>query len=209
MPEIGRNEPCPCGSGRKYKHCCLKFPKPLSPPPVPRSQSNVPEFDGLTPYFMDALIYQPLHAPEVLTFAETVDNDTAPVLVVLKEIIRAIGTGGLKATKTGALPRAFAQAVGPRIRSEREHYWARFEKSIQKESDVGTLEIARTVLEQAGVLRKYKGKFIIGREFRPIIEKHGVGGVYLELFRAAMLRYNWAYMDQIPLFPRIQGFAGF
>jgi len=20
--EIGRNEPCPCGSGRKYKHCC-------------------------------------------------------------------------------------------------------------------------------------------------------------------------------------------
>jgi hypothetical protein len=22
-PKIGRNEPCPCGSGRKYKHCCL------------------------------------------------------------------------------------------------------------------------------------------------------------------------------------------
>ncbi|MCX7702853.1 MAG: preprotein translocase subunit SecA [Planctomycetota bacterium] len=25
--KIGRNEPCPCGSGRKYKHCCGK-PKP-------------------------------------------------------------------------------------------------------------------------------------------------------------------------------------
>ena len=23
-PEPGRNDPCPCGSGRKYKHCCLK-----------------------------------------------------------------------------------------------------------------------------------------------------------------------------------------
>ena len=23
-PKIGRNEPCPCGSGRKYKHCCGK-----------------------------------------------------------------------------------------------------------------------------------------------------------------------------------------
>jgi preprotein translocase subunit SecA len=23
-PEIGRNEPCPCGSGKKYKKCCLK-----------------------------------------------------------------------------------------------------------------------------------------------------------------------------------------
>jgi len=21
--KVGRNEPCPCGSGRKYKHCCL------------------------------------------------------------------------------------------------------------------------------------------------------------------------------------------
>jgi SEC-C motif-containing protein len=21
-PKIGRNEPCPCGSGKKYKHCC-------------------------------------------------------------------------------------------------------------------------------------------------------------------------------------------
>jgi uncharacterized protein YecA (UPF0149 family) len=21
-PKIGRNDPCPCGSGRKYKRCC-------------------------------------------------------------------------------------------------------------------------------------------------------------------------------------------
>ena len=24
MPTPGRNDPCPCGSGRKYKHCCLR-----------------------------------------------------------------------------------------------------------------------------------------------------------------------------------------
>jgi hypothetical protein len=23
-PAVGRNDPCPCGSGKKYKHCCLK-----------------------------------------------------------------------------------------------------------------------------------------------------------------------------------------
>jgi uncharacterized protein YecA (UPF0149 family) len=22
--KIGRNDPCPCGSGKEYKHCCLK-----------------------------------------------------------------------------------------------------------------------------------------------------------------------------------------
>lgn len=23
-PKVGRNEPCPCGSGKKYKNCCGK-----------------------------------------------------------------------------------------------------------------------------------------------------------------------------------------
>ncbi len=23
-PKVGRNEPCPCGSGRKFKKCCGK-----------------------------------------------------------------------------------------------------------------------------------------------------------------------------------------
>ncbi|MEK9984096.1 MAG: SEC-C metal-binding domain-containing protein [Opitutae bacterium] len=22
MPKVGRNEPCPCGSGKKFKKCC-------------------------------------------------------------------------------------------------------------------------------------------------------------------------------------------
>jgi hypothetical protein len=24
MRKIGRNDPCPCGSKKKYKHCCLR-----------------------------------------------------------------------------------------------------------------------------------------------------------------------------------------
>jgi preprotein translocase subunit SecA len=24
MPKVGRNDPCPCGSGKKYKKCCGK-----------------------------------------------------------------------------------------------------------------------------------------------------------------------------------------
>ena len=34
--KINRNEPCPCGSGKKYKHCCYatdsqKRPDPIEP----------------------------------------------------------------------------------------------------------------------------------------------------------------------------------
>ncbi len=32
-PKIGRNDPCPCGSGRKFKKCCLDKPGLLSPSP--------------------------------------------------------------------------------------------------------------------------------------------------------------------------------
>jgi hypothetical protein len=33
-PKVGRNDPCPCGSGKKYKHCCLNLSRglPLSEP---------------------------------------------------------------------------------------------------------------------------------------------------------------------------------
>lgn len=29
-PKIGRNEPCPCGSGKKYKKCCLNKDMPAT-----------------------------------------------------------------------------------------------------------------------------------------------------------------------------------
>jgi hypothetical protein len=32
-PKVGRNQPCPCGSGKKYKKCCLAVAAP-SPSPV-------------------------------------------------------------------------------------------------------------------------------------------------------------------------------
>ena len=43
MPKPGRNDPCPCGSGLKYKKCCLPkdeaaaaAARPPAPPPAPR-----------------------------------------------------------------------------------------------------------------------------------------------------------------------------
>lgn len=30
MAAIGRNDPCPCGSGKKYKQCCLNKAEKMS-----------------------------------------------------------------------------------------------------------------------------------------------------------------------------------
>ena len=35
MPKIGRNQPCPCGSGKKYKHCCWHRDRTARVPTTP------------------------------------------------------------------------------------------------------------------------------------------------------------------------------
>jgi len=54
--KVGRNDPCPCGSGKKYKHCCLRKDQRrrrsrtvTSPPrPVRRSDGMLGAVRGLT-----------------------------------------------------------------------------------------------------------------------------------------------------------------
>ena len=45
--KVGRNEPCPCGSGRKYKKCCLGTdfdPALLDDPPLPPAEAADDDF---------------------------------------------------------------------------------------------------------------------------------------------------------------------
>ena len=39
MPNIGRNQPCPCGSGKKYKRCHGAYTAHESRPHTPDSQA--------------------------------------------------------------------------------------------------------------------------------------------------------------------------
>ena len=38
--DIGRNDPCPCGSGRKFKRCCIDDPLSLFPRHVPERRGR-------------------------------------------------------------------------------------------------------------------------------------------------------------------------
>jgi predicted TPR repeat methyltransferase len=43
MNQVGRNDPCPCGSGRKYKKCCMQregVPLPGAPPSVAQGEEE-------------------------------------------------------------------------------------------------------------------------------------------------------------------------
>ena len=50
MAKIGRNEPCPCGSGKKYKKCCYRrrLQPGLDAGPAPAWIAEVTDLDALS-----------------------------------------------------------------------------------------------------------------------------------------------------------------
>lgn len=61
MPKIGRNDPCPCASGKKYKHCCLDKDRAAEFAPLAakraelqaQRQQHREQLTGLWPYVPD------------------------------------------------------------------------------------------------------------------------------------------------------------
>lgn len=45
--KVGRNDPCPCGSGKKYKNCCQLKIKPAGPRKLTAKWINAPSGPNL------------------------------------------------------------------------------------------------------------------------------------------------------------------
>lgn len=84
--KVGRNDPCPCGSGRKYKRCCIndRFPGERRPQPITKdgiSPSGIGDYGAPTPddsffksnpfkeFSAQRLLYSCLVRPEIESLA--------------------------------------------------------------------------------------------------------------------------------------------
>ena len=84
MKKVRRNDPCPCGSGRKYKNCCQRksrpaaapnppVPQPPSPPPDPRREAvnalweefGRKDYEGQISFFVQTLNGGEWREPEI------------------------------------------------------------------------------------------------------------------------------------------------
>lgn len=84
MPSPGRNDSCPCGSGRKFKHCCGNAAQPVTGPPTAADRTagyDLVDRLSALPRFADdmdlahALIWQGLPNDVVDRLMETQAND--------------------------------------------------------------------------------------------------------------------------------------
>ena len=233
----GRNAPCPCGSGKKFKHCCLGrenatpfghgAPGPaqalreaLGGQPLPsmeeaqafatehfRQQHQRPldDFDGLSPDQMGGLLNQPFSSPRLVVFPEVLDSPpNAPITRLFSLLVEAIGEQGLKPTAKGNLPRQFCREAALAYWGEQKYQKNTRFGGINQEAGFPNLHVTRLVAELAGLIRTYKGKFILSRECRRLLAEGGLAAVYPKLFRAYVEQFNWAYRDGYVEVPFIQ-----
>ncbi len=235
--EIGRNDPCPCGSGLKYKKCCLGR---RSDPPKggssgglhdeihkalegrdfgsleevnvfladytrQRSQQSVEDFAGLSSEQMHRLLYFSYDSPDVVLFPEALTQEPgAPILTLFRLLVEAIGEEGLKPTAKGNLPRSFCRGAALVFWGEQAYREYTQYGAVNKEEDFFDLHVTRLVAELAGLVRKYKGRFILSRNCRSLLAQGGMAAVYPLLLQVYVRKFNWGYWDGYGEIPFIQ-----
>ena len=60
------------------------------------------------------------------------------------------------------------------------------------------MHCTRLVAELAGLIRKYRGKFVLTQKGRDMLAPQNRGSLYLELFTAYTTKFNWCYRDGYP-----------
>lgn len=234
---VGRNDPCPCGSGKKFKHCCLGADNGAMPNQGATSASEalrnalegqhfnsleeaqafvtrhtqtqnqrpLEEFHGLSPEQMYRILYQPFNSPDLARFPEVLDSmPTAPILQLFEQLTAAIGEQGLKPTAKGNLPRNFCREAAQAYWGEGKYRRNIRYGGINREDDFDDLHVTRLVAELAGLIRKYKGRFVLSRDCRRLLTDGGLAAIYPRLFRAYVEQFNWPYRDGYPELRLIQ-----
>ncbi len=106
---------------------------------------------------------------------------------------------GTKATSYGYLNRAFvAKAIKVMVFPEEYLEKIYRVKKVINETDVWSLHLVRALLDTSGIVRKYKGKFIVSKKGKPFTDEKNAGKLLYELFLGFHGKFNHAYLDRWP-----------
>jgi hypothetical protein len=163
------------------------------------------EFVGLSPAQMNGVIYAPFDSPDFATFPDplAVTPHCAATDLALW-IVEALGEDGLQRTVGGNLPQAASRHILSRWAASPWAGSTLAPRSIRSETDFPTLHRTRVLMELAGLIRKYRGRFLLTRAARQRIETGGAASLHPLLLRTHAERLNWAWMDYQAEAPMLQ-----
>jgi hypothetical protein len=170
-----------------------------------RNQMPHPDFHSLSPLQMHRFLYFPFDSDTLVSFPSCLSTTPdAPILTLFSLLVDAIGEQGMKPTATGNLPRNFCREAALAFWGAEEYEERTRFGAINTEPDFPDLNVTRVVAEQAGLIRKYKGRFTLCRKYRVLIARQGPAAAYPLLLKSYFGDFNWAYRDHYPEFDLIQ-----
>lgn len=230
--KIGRNDPCPCGSGKKYKKCCGNRSAPsiiqdmkedihnliagrdfesleevqavLDQCNRQKNSAPMEEFHGLSPDQMHRFLYMPFESPELINFPLELEREPeSKAAFILFMLVEGIGEDGIKLTAKGNLGQKFSQEAGRK-------YYDRYPDSlmslipVRSETNFEPLYAIRLTAQLAGLVRKYKGRLLLTKKCRKSLDRNGLRELYLLVLRVYIQKFNWGYRDGCQELPFIQ-----
>jgi hypothetical protein len=164
-----------------------------------QNQKPLDDFHGLSAEQMHRLLHFPFASPELVHIPEVLSTSpTAPILALFGMLIEAIGEKGLKPTAKGNLPRKFCREAALAYWGEETYQENTRFADINREEDFSDMHITRLTLELAGMIRKYKGRFILSRDCQALLAGKGLAALYPRLLTTYVEQFNWSYRDRYP-----------
>lgn len=163
------------------------------------------DFCGLSPKQMYHILYFPFASLEIVSFHEDMlVPSEVPAYALVSRLVDACGDKGLKATARGYLPAKFCRDTALTLLGEERYRKVTFGSGVRKELDYRELHVVRLAAQMAGLIRKYRGRFVRTKKCEKILSAQNSGKLYLELLKAYTQKFNWAYSDRYDDLPIIQ-----
>jgi hypothetical protein len=149
--KIGRNEPCPCGSGKKYKKCCKSLKTLLGVDNSTPKHENIGKQESMLVDLLGGLVDHELTRMDLLNMARDDELDTPEALALLEELDR--GSNSLDKTMSSyddeyGLPGPMEPEDEDEDRYdgfEPEPFYDHLETQYEQAKEDGLLEILRVL----------------------------------------------------------------
>lgn len=229
--EALKNGPCPCGSGRKYKDCCMNKPGILSGSIQQQLQDWLKRHPGATQKELEAFVSRLMEEAnkepiddfmglsseqmfQLLNFTRTQkliefpvhpgQRPESPMLRLFSYLAEAIGESGLKSTVKGNLPREFCRRTALMYLGETGYKEMTRYGNINTEEDFSDLHITKLVSRMAGLITLRGGKYRLTGKAVKLLKHRDDGAILKALMEEFTYKFNLGYRDRYPLLYIIQ-----
>ncbi len=168
-----------------------------------RNRRPLAEFNGLSPLEMVNLLHADWKKEDSsIVLREDIppeDLEEIDLLFDARLFLRLLHEqGGTKATTAGNLNRKFVRAMVDQMRAAagiRLVLEQAEEQRVLNEGDILSLQIIRCVLTAEGLIRTYKGSFVLTKAGERMLPETQAGALFAAIFRGFFRRLNMACLD--------------